>query len=361
MTFSAKSEQSCNGALNPNVSENIVKLIIQIPCYNEENTLGDVVHGIPGVIADVDETEIIVIDDGSTDNTVAVARKLGVDHIVRLRRNLGLAQAFQRGIDYALQHGADIIVNTDGDNQYPVADIPRLIAPILSGEADIVIGDRQPDKSEHFSALKRVLQRLGSWTVRNVSDTDVPDAASGFRAYSREAALRITVLSRFSYTLETIIQAGKSGLGITSIPVVTNAPTRPSRLQRSMWHFIKEQGSTIVRIYAFYEPLRTFTYLAIPFLLSGAILWLRFIGYYLFYRLQPDRFVQSVTIGTGLLIVGVLIFVFGILADIAGKHRQLTQETLYRLKKLEMDRTLPRDQPQVSKHDIANEPQEETF
>lgn len=316
---------------------NNVKLIIQIPCYNEEDTLGAVIEAIPTTIQGIDQIEVVVIDDGSTDATVAVARALGIEHIVQLRRNLGLAQAFQRGIDHALQLGADIIVNTDGDNQYPVADIPRLIAPILAAEADIVIGDRQPDKNEHFSPLKRWLQRLGSWTVRNVSDTDVPDAASGFRAYSREAALRINVLSRFSYTLETIIHAGKSGLAISSIPVTTNAPTRPSRLQRNMWHFIKEQGGTIVRIYAFYEPLRTFTYLAIPFLLSGAILWLRFIAYYLFYRLQADRFIQSVTIGTGLLIVGVLIFVFGILADIAGKHRQLTQETLYRLKKIEMD------------------------
>ncbi len=317
-----------------------VKLVIQIPCYNEAETLSDVLASIPASVAGVDSIETVVVDDGSTDDTVAVARAYGVDHIVQHRHNRGLAQAFQTGIDFALTLGAGVIVNTDGDNQYPIAALPLLIAPILSGEADIVIGDRQTHLNEHFSPLKRWLQRVGSWTVRNVSGTDVPDAASGFRAYSREAALRINILSRFSYTLETIIQAGKLGLVVHSVPITTNPPTRPSRLQHSMWHFLKEQSSTILRIYAFYEPLRTFTYLSVPFLLSGTILWLRFLGYYLFFRLQADRFVQSVTIGTGLLIVGVLIFVLGILADIAGKHRQLTQETLYRLKKLGLERRL---------------------
>ncbi|MFW6068247.1 MAG: glycosyltransferase family 2 protein [Chloroflexota bacterium] len=315
-----------------------MKLIIQIPCYNEADTLEDALGDIPAAIPGIDCIETLVIDDGSSDETVAVARRLGVDHIVQHGRNRGLAQAFQSGLDHALRLGADLIVNTDGDNQYAGHEIPRLITPVLDGEADIVIGDRQPHHNVHFSAIKRWLQKWGSWTVRNVSGTDVPDAASGFRAYSKEAALRLNVLSHYSYTLETIIQAGKLGLTIKSIPVATNAPTRPSRLQRNMWHFIKEQGGTILRIYAFYEPLRTFTYLSIPFLLAGGALWARFLAYYIFYRLDADRFVQSVTIGTGLLIVGVLIFVFGILADIAGKHRQLTQETLYRLKKLEIER-----------------------
>lgn len=313
-----------------------MKLIVQIPCYNEADTLEDALQDIPTAIAGINCVETLVIDDGSSDDTVAVARRLGVDHIVQHGRNRGLAQAFQTGLDHALRLGADVIVNTDGDNQYAGDEIPRLIAPVLDGKADIVIGDRRPHHNEHFSALKRWLQKLGSWTVRNVSGADVPDAASGFRAYSKEAALRLNVLSHYSYTLETIIQAGKLGLTITSIPVATNPPTRPSRLQRNMWHFIKEQGGTILRIYAFYEPLRTFTYLAIPFLFAGGVLWMRFLAYYIFYRLQADRFIQSVTIGAGLLIVGVLIFVFGILADIAGKHRQLTQETLYRLKKLEI-------------------------
>lgn len=319
-----------------------MKLIIQIPCYNEADTLEDALEDIPRAVPGIDCVETLLIDDGSNDDTVAVARRLGVDHIVQHGRNRGLAQAFQTGLDHALRLGAGVIVNTDGDNQYPAREIPRLVAPVLDGEADIVIGDRQPHHNLHFSATKRWLQKWGSWTVRNVSGTDVPDAASGFRAYSKEAALRLNVLSHYSYTLETIIQAGKLGLTITSVPVATNAPTRPSRLQRNMWHFIKEQGGTILRIYAFYEPLRTFTYLAIPFLLSGAVLWMRFLAYYIFFRLDADRFIQSVTIGAGLLIVGVLIFVFGILADIAGKHRQLTQETLYRLKKLEIERdTVP--------------------
>lgn len=315
-----------------------MKLIIQIPCFNEADTLEAVLADIPHTIKGIHCIETLVIDDGSSDDTVAVARRLGVDHIVQHGQNRGLAQAFQTGLDHALRLGADVIVNTDGDNQYAAHEIPRLIAPVMDGTADIVIGDREPHQNMHFSVIKRWLQKWGSWTVRNVSGTDVPDAASGFRAYSKEAALRLNVLSQYSYTLETIIQAGKLGLTIRSIPVTTNAPTRPSRLQRNMWHFLKEQGGTIVRIYAFYEPLRTFTYLAIPFLLAGAVLWMRFLAYYIFFRLEADRFVQSVTIGTGLLIVGVLIFVFGILADIAGKHRQLTQETLYRLKKLEIER-----------------------
>lgn len=318
-----------------------MKLIVQIPCYNEADTLESALVDIPGDVSGFDAVETLVIDDGSHDETVRVARRMGVDHIVQHGRNRGLAQAFQTGLDHALRLGADVIVNTDGDNQYAGWEIPRLVAPVLAGQADIVIGDRQPQKNVHFSIVKRWLQTWGSWTVRNVSNTDVPDAASGFRAYSREAALRLNVLSRYSYTLETIIQAGKMGLTIESIPVATNPPTRPSRLQRNMWHFMKEQGGTILRIYAFYEPLRTFTYLAIPFLILGAGLWIRFLAYYLFFRLDPGRFIQSVTIGTGLLVVGVLIFVFGILADIAGKHRQLTQEMLYRVKKMEVEELRP--------------------
>ena len=315
-----------------------MKLIIQIPCLNEADTLPATVSDLPRALPGVDCIETLVVDDGSADGTAAVAREVGVDHVVIHRRNRGLAQAFQTGLDTALRLGADVIVNTDGDNQYPAAEIARLISPIVDGRADIVIGDRQIETVDYFSPLKKWLQKVGSWTIRNVSGTDVPDAASGFRAYSREAALRINVLSRYSYTLETIIQAGKMGLTIVTVTVRTNAPTRPSRLQRSMWHFVKAQASTILRIYAFYEPLRTFSYLAAPFILLGLALWFRFLANF-FFGSNPDRFIQSVTIGTGLLIVGALIFVLGILADIAGKHRQLTQETLYRLKKLELART----------------------
>ncbi|MDX1663268.1 MAG: glycosyltransferase family 2 protein [Candidatus Promineifilaceae bacterium] len=322
----------------------MVRVIIQIPCLNEAQTLPAAIKALPRQMPGVDSVEWLVVDDGSSDDTVAVASASGVDHIVVHRRNLGLARAFQSGLDTALRLGADIIVNTDGDNQYPGAAIPHLVAPILAGEADIVIGNRQVESIPHFSPLKRWLQRFGSWTIRNVSGTEVPDAASGFRAYSREAALRLNVLSRFSYTMETIIQAGKMGLTIISVPVWTNPPTRPSRLQRSMWHFVKSQASTILRIYAFYEPLRTFSYLAAPFLLSGLLLWLRFLAVY-FFTASGDRFQQSLTIGTGLLVVGALIFVLGIMADIAGKHRQLTQETLYRLKKLDLEAEARNERP----------------
>ncbi len=313
-----------------------MKLIIQIPCYNEAETLPQTVAELPTAVPGIDCIELLVIDDGSTDDTVPVARACGVQHIISHRRNMGLARAFQNGLDACLRLGADIIVNTDADNQYPGRYIPELVAPVLAQQADIVIANRQIDQIAHFSPLKRLLQKLGSWTVRTVSGTDVPDAPSGFRAYSREAALRLNILTQFSYTLDTIIQAGKMGLTIVSIPVQTNGPTRPSRLQRSMGHFIKAQAGTIVRLYAFYEPLRTFTYASLPFLTVGALLWLRFFYFWFIGERGIGRFTQSITFGTGLILVGMLIFLFGIQADITSKHRQLTQETLYRLKKLEL-------------------------
>ncbi|MCA9972711.1 MAG: glycosyltransferase family 2 protein [Anaerolineales bacterium] len=313
-----------------------MKLIIQIPCYNEAQMLPATLADLPTALPGIDQIETLVVDDGSRDDTVAVARRLGVTHVVRHPQNLGLAKAFQTGLDACLQRGADVVVNTDADNQYPGRYVAELVAPILAGEADIVIANRQVAHIAHFSPLKRLLQQLGSWTVRTVSGTDVPDAPSGFRAYTRDAALRLTILTRFSYTLETIIQAGKMGLAVKSIPIETNVTQRPSRLQRSMWHFIKAQAGTIVRLYAFYEPLRTFTYLAMPFLLVGLGTWLRFLIIYL-QRGGYTGLLQSLTIGTGLFIVGVLIQILGILADSIGKHRQLTQETLYRLKKMELD------------------------
>jgi glycosyltransferase involved in cell wall biosynthesis len=313
-----------------------MKLLIQIPCYNEAATLPQTIADLPTAVPGITQIETLVIDDGSSDNTVVVAADLGVDHIIRLRHNQGLARAFQSGLDACLRLGADIIVNTDADNQYPGHYIADLVAPIVTQQADIVVGNRQVAQIDHFSPIKKALQLLGSWTVRSLSGTDVPDAPSGFRAYSREAGLRLNVLTRYSYTLETIIQAGKMGLSIVSIPVETNPPQRPSRLQRNMWHFIKAQAGTIMRIYAFYEPLRTFSYLALPFLLTGLALWARF-GFIYLLGEGAGRYIQSVTIGTGILLVGVLILLFGIQADISSKHRQLTQEMLYRLKKMEVD------------------------
>lgn len=324
-----------------------MKLIIQIPCYNEADTLSETVADLPIQIPGIDCIELLIIDDGSEDETSRVAQSIGVHHIIRHPRNLGLARAFQTGLDHALRLGANIIVNTDADHQYPGEYITELVTPILNLQADIVIANRQVETIAHFSPIKKFLQKLGSWTVRTVSGTAVPDAVSGFRAYTRDAALRLTILTQFSYTLDTIIQAGKMGLIIQSIPVHTNPPKRPSRLQRSMWHFIKAQSSTIVRLYAFYEPLRTFSYLALPFIVAGLAAWLRFIYFYI----TLDGYtglLQSITIGTGLLLVGVLIFLFGVQADISKKHRQLTQETLYRLKKLEMVQAISTQLPEKS-------------
>jgi glycosyltransferase involved in cell wall biosynthesis len=328
-----------------------VKLIIQIPCLNEAATLSATLDGVPAAIPGINCIETLVIDDGSEDDTVEVARSLGVNHVVTHTRNLGLARAFATGIQTSLQLGADIIVNTDGDNQYPAASIKELVIPITDGKADIVIANRQVENVPHFSPIKRLLQWLGSWLVRTVSGTEVPDAPSGFRAYTRDAALRLNILTQYSYTLETIIQAGKMGLRIVSIPVDTNPPTRPSRLQRSSWHFVKAQTGTIARLYAFYEPLRTFGYLAAPFLFAGTLLLLRFFINYLTGESGVGRFAQSVSIGIGLVLVGVIIILFGLQADIANKHRQLTQEVLYRLKKMEAESS----QHSLSPQSLVNE------
>ena len=312
-----------------------MKLVIQIPCYNEVGTLERTVRDLPSSVSGFDVVEYLVIDDGSRDGTSDEARRLGVHHVVRHPTNLGLARAFQTGIDACLRYGADVIINTDADNQYPGRYIEQLATPVCEGVADIAIADRQTHAIAHFSTMKRRMQKLGTAVVRGLSGTDVADAPSGFRAYSREAALRLNVLSQFSYTLETIIQAGKMGLKIVNIPIETNPPLRPSRLHKGMFNFITKQSATMLRLYAFYEPLKTFSILAVPFLLVGGGAWLRFV--YLFYTGQTDigRHVQSLTIGTGVLLVGVLMLLFGLQADISNKHRQLTQIVLYRLRKLE--------------------------
>lgn len=319
-----------------------MKLIIQIPCLNEAETLPLVLADLPTHISGIDQIEILIIDDGSQDGTAEVARQWGVAGIVRHKQWQGLARAFQDGLNASLHKGADIIVNTDADHQYPGRYIADLVAPILRGEADIVIGDRQVQTISHFSPIKKWFQKIGSRVVRNISGLDVPDAVSGFRAYSKEAALRLNILSQFSYTLETIIQAGKLGLKVVSVPIQTNATERPSRLQRHMWHFIKSQATTILRVYAFYEPLRTFTYLSLPFLLVGIGSWLRFLYFVVAAQSGIARYSQSLTIGSGLFVAGVLILLFGIQADISSKHRQLTQELLYRLKKMEMEQNMTR-------------------
>jgi len=318
-----------------------MKLIIQIPCYNEAQTLPATLAEIPQHIPEVDSFAVLVIDDGSQDNTAQVARDLGVAHIVRHPYRRGLAAAFQTGIDTALMLGADIIVNTDGDNQYPQADIPRLIAPLLANEADIVIGDRQPAQNQEFSLLKRWLQSWGSWVVRLASETQVPDATSGFRAFSREAALQLNLFTRYTYTLEMIIQAGKKGLRVSHIPIRTNAKIRESRLMKSEWDYVKRSGATIVRLYALYEPLRTFGLLSLPFILVGAFLLARFLYFYLNGEaLGIARFMQSIVLGTTALILGLLIFLFGLLADLVGSNRRLLEDVLYRLKRLEIAQVL---------------------
>lgn len=315
-----------------------MKVIVQIPVYNEEESLGAVLDAVPRQIPGVGRVETLVVDDGSTDRSVQVAREHGADHIIRHVGNKGLASAFRTGLDACLRCGADIIVNTDGDNQYPGEAIPELIRPILEGRADIVIGDRQPAHVAHFSPLKRLLQVLGTWVVRVTSGTGIRDAPSGFRAYSKEAALRLNVISSFSYTIETVIQAGKKDLSIAHVPVEIRPVARRSRLMHGLWHFIKRQGATIVRTYVLYEPLRTFSYLALPFLVLGAVLLGRFV---VLYVEDPGgaqgRYIQSVIIGGAFLLIGFVVFLFGVLSDLVAGTRRLTEEALYRIRRLELE------------------------
>jgi glycosyltransferase involved in cell wall biosynthesis len=316
-------------------------LIIQIPCYNEERGLPATLADIPPSIPGIDTIETLVVDDGSNDNTIDVARSLGVDHIIRLPGHKGLATAFQAGLDACLKLGADIIVNTDGDNQYPQADIPRLITPIMHHEADVVIGDRQVQKIPHFSPLKKRLQRWGSWVVRLASGIQVPDATSGFRAYSREAALRLSVLTRYTYTLETIIQAGKKGLYVTYVPVQINQPTRDSRLIKSNWSYVKHSAATILRLYAYYEPLRTFSYISLPFVVVGIFALVRFLYFYATGQTGVGRHVQSLVVGGTLITIGFLLFILGVIADLIAANRMLIEETMYRIKRMENAKDYP--------------------
>jgi glycosyltransferase involved in cell wall biosynthesis len=308
-----------------------MKLVIQIPCLNEADHLPEVVAELPKSIPGVDRIEVVVVDDGSTDGTADVARRLGVDHIVRLPHR-GLAAAFARGLQTALGLGADIIVNTDGDHQYRGQDIPRLIRPILNGEADMVVGDRRVGAIAHFSPGKRWLQRTGSLVVRWASGTGVPDATSGFRALSREAALRLEVFSTYTYTLETIIQAGRKGLIVTSVPVETNEIRRRSRLIRSVPGYVLRSAVTILRVFLMYEAMRVFLFLgALPFLAGLALLG-RFVYFYLIG--DGTGHIQSLVVAAILVVLGFQTFLLGLLADLIAKNRHLTEEANYRLKRL---------------------------
>jgi len=313
-----------------------MKLIVQIPCYNEEGTLPITLKDIPRRFRGVKRVEILVVDDGSTDRTVETAKKHGADHLIRLTNHKGLAEAFSAGLDAALRLGADLIVNTDADNQYCARDIQKLIDPILSGEADMVIGDRQVDTIAHFSFLKKRLQKLGSWTVRQLSGTEIPDATSGFRALSREAAMRLNVISKFTYTLETVIQAGKKNIALTHVPVRTNPQLRPSRLFLNIGLYLKRSTATIVRIYTLYEPFKIFLILGGLVFGFGVLIGLRFLYYYLTHR--GAGHVQSLILAAVLMIVGFQATMIGLLSDIIAANRRLIEEILYRIKKMEYGR-----------------------
>ena len=313
-----------------------MKLVIQIPCLNEEATLPATLADLPREVEGFETVEWLVVDDGSTDATAEVARECGVDHLVRFTSRKGLALAFQAGIDAALKLGADVIVNTDADNQYNGRDIPRLVAPILGHEADMVVGDRRVRDHEEFSRLKKVLQRWGSWVVRQASNTAVPDTTSGFRAYNREAALRLNVVSNFSYTLETIIQAGKSDIAVAHVPVRTNPRTRESRLFRSTAEYLKRSLGTILRVYAMHEPLRVFLWLAGVFGLLGLFLFGRFAWFY-FTQPGPTGHVQSLIVGAALLVFAVQLAVLGVLGDLLRANRVLIERTLHRVRKVELE------------------------
>ncbi len=313
-----------------------MKLIIQIPCYNEAETLPITLRDLPRALPGIDDIELLVVDDGSQDQTVEVARRLGVHHVHRFPQRVGLARAFVAGLDLALAAGADIVVNTDADNQYDAQDLPQLIRPILEHRSDIVVGDRGVANLRHFSPTKRFLQRIGSWAVHLASGLSVPDASSGFRAFSREAALRITVLSNYSYTLETLIQAGARNLSVAYVPVHTRPETRKSRLMQSIPDYLAQSAVTIIRAYAMYQPMRIFLMIGGLMILAGLVPAVRFL--YFYFAGSGSGHIQSLIFAAVFLIVGFQVLLIGLLADVIGFNRKILEEVLYRLRKLELER-----------------------
>lgn len=312
-----------------------MKLIIQIPCYNEAETLEIALNDLPKHIDGIDEIEYLIINDGSKDNTVEVARKWGVHYVVNFRRNKGLAKGFMAGLDACLRNGADIIVNTDADNQYCGDDIEKLVRPIIEGKTDIVIGARPIDETDHFSPLKKKLQHFGSWVVRKASKSDIPDAPSGFRAYSRDAAMRLNVTNEYTYTLETIVQAGREKIAMESVPIRTNAELRPSRLFNSMIGYVKKSMLTIIRAFMMYKPLKFFTIVGlIPFLVGVGI----GIRYIVFLCMgQAGGHIQSLILASILIMMGFMTIIIGLQADIIAANRKLLEDIQYRIKNLEYD------------------------
>ena len=312
-----------------------MKLIIQIPCYNEAETLEIALNDLPKHINGVDEIEYLIINDGSKDNTVEVAKHWGVNYVVNFKQNKGLAKGFMAGLDACLRNGADIIVNTDADNQYVGEDIAKLIQPILDGKADMVVGERPIDETEHFSPLKKKLQHFGSWVVRKASRTDIPDAPSGFRAYSREAAMRMNVVNEYTYTLETIVQAGRNKMAITSVPIRTNGELRPSRLFNSMMGYVKKSMLTIIRAFLMYRPLMFFTTLGSIMGLIGAGIGIRFLCYW--FAGTGAGHIQSLILASMMIILGVMTIIVGLQGDIIAANRKLLEDIQYHVRKLDYD------------------------
>ena len=312
-----------------------MKLIIQIPCLNEAETLEIALNDLPRHIDGIDEIEYLIINDGSRDNTVEVAKNWGVNHVVSFPQNKGLAKGFMAGLDACIRNGADIIVNTDADNQYCGADIEKLIRPILNGEAEIVIGERPIDDTSHFSPLKKKLQHFGSFVVRKASKTDIPDAPSGFRAYSREAALHINVVNNYTYTLETIVQAGRNRMAITSVPIRTNPELRKSRLFHSMFGYVKKSMLTIIRAYMMYRPLVFFSVVgAVPFVIGMGI-GIRFLLY--FFQGTGNGHIQSLIFASTLMLLGFMTFIVGLQADIIAANRKILEDIQYRVRRMEVN------------------------